>query len=410
MALNTFSCFLIRFMRSFILYAIILKGTKMTLNNLFILLFFILGSPFISTAEFTISSYNCGGLSDHYDYLRGASMQKLMQERHIAEPEKMSLNEKIQQLALTILFSEGSEKEAAQQEWKQKEYKLKFDELTGRSNNNNPNASWNKLIEKTITDYKTRPIAIADNEFELMLRNHIADLTKIKRENTESINVTSNELLQEVRDTMAKRIFAHELKYDIICLQEGDYLKPELFPEYYDSLFSNTDHSKNGIAWNKNRFELKEDLGDILGRAFAVKLLDNETNKTVLVASAHLSGCNPFWVNENDSERGDNEIKALLARFETTQADIKLIGMDSNVTSLHPRLNLIKDAQYRLDYENYLEATCTNPYHVLNTRIDWIAVKGDASIANIPVLNVALNSIQTNMSDHKPIAAKIKYN
>lgn len=77
---------------------------------------------------------------------------------------------------------------------------------------------------------------------------------------------------------------------------------------------------------------------------------------------------------------------------------------------MHPRLNIINDAQYRLDHENYLEATCTNPYHVLNTRIDWIVINGEASITNIPVLNVSLNSIQTNMSDHKPIAAKVKYN
>jgi len=31
----------------------------------------------------------------------------------------------------------------------------------------------------------------------------------------------------------------------------------------------------------------------------------------------------------------------------------------------------------------------------------------NASIMNIPVLNVGLNSIQNNFSDHKPIAAKI---
>lgn len=35
--------------------------------------------------EFTVSSYNCGGLSLHYDYLRAVNMEKLMQERHIAE-------------------------------------------------------------------------------------------------------------------------------------------------------------------------------------------------------------------------------------------------------------------------------------------------------------------------------------
>jgi hypothetical protein len=66
-----------------------------------------------------------------------------------------------------------------------------------------------------------------------------------------------------------------------------------------------------------------------------------------------------------------------------------------------------------LDARNFLEPTCSNPYLVLNTRIDWIAVKGNRtalpSITNIPVSSVGLNSIETNISDHKPIAAKISY-
>ena len=55
--------------------------------------------------ELTISSYNCGGLPDHYDYLRAAVMQKLVQERYIKEPQEMARIEKIQKLALQILFT-----------------------------------------------------------------------------------------------------------------------------------------------------------------------------------------------------------------------------------------------------------------------------------------------------------------
>jgi len=79
---------------------------------------------------------------------------------------------------------------------------------------------------------------------------------------------------------------------------------------------------------------------------------------------------------------------------------------------LNPRLSLLRDADYTLDYENALDATCTNPWQVLNTRIDWIAIKSfsdDALISNIPVLGVGLNSLQTNISDHKPIAAQITW-
>ncbi len=83
--------------------------------------------------------------------------------------------------------------------------------------------------------------------------------------------------------------------------------------------------------------------------------------------------------------------------------------MDSNVTATHPRLQLLKQAGYTLDADRFLEPTCTNPAVLLNTRLDWIAVKTESPMAvhNIPVLNVGLNSPQTNISDHKPIASRV---
>jgi endonuclease/exonuclease/phosphatase family metal-dependent hydrolase len=254
-------------------------------------------------------------------------------------------------------------------------------------------------------------VSISDEEVDQMLKEHFRDLCR-----NEDAEVSP---LQEVRTTMAKRIFAHHLKYDIICLQEADYLEPSMFPEQYEVLLVETSHSKNGIAWNKNRFELVETIGNIMGRAFAVQLFDKESGQTLLVASGHFSGCNPYRIEKDaatgavDSTKGDVELQTVVELFNRLDADLMLIGMDSNVTSLHPRLNIIKDAGYQMDYENYLEPTCTNPHQVLNTRIDWIALKSAhtkaVSVTNIPVLNVSLNSIQTNFSDHKPIAAKITY-
>lgn len=367
----------------------------------------------LSAHEFTISSYNCGGLSDHYDYLRAAAMQKLMQERYTAEPESMYLNEKIQKLALKILFSKDSEEVSlAQQEWDLKKYQQVIERLTASpSNPNSPNTKWNKKVDQTITSYKIRPVNIYNKEVTQMLKDHLRDLSRNKDANMSQ--------LEKVRATMAKRIFAHYLKHDIICLQEADYLDQSMFPKHYEVILAETSHSQNGVAWNKNRFELIESIGDIMGRAFAVHLRDKKSGKTVLVASGHITGCNPYYITNDpktgtiDSAKGDAELKAIVELFSTYDSDLKLIGMDSNVTALHPRLNILKDAGFQIDYENHLEQTCTNPYQVLNTRIDWIALKSDsqedASVTNIPVLNVGLNSIQTNISDHKPIAAKITF-
>lgn len=382
---------------------------RLTVACLFSLLFSIL-----SATEFTISSYNCGGLSDHYDYLRAISMQKLMQERYVAEPENMAMNEKIQKLALKILFAPDSvEKLAAQQEWKQKGYKNIIKHLTAvPTDAHSPNTIWNQKIDEMITSYKVRPVVIHDEKVNQMLHEHLRDLSKAE-------NASTAELLQEARKTMAIRIFAHHLNYDIICLQEADYLDSTMFPQKYEMLFTESSHSKNGVVWNKERFELVDTLGDILGRAFAVQLRDKESGKTVLVASGHITGCNPYRVEKDpltgisDSARGDKEVKTLVDLFDNQDADVMVIGMDSNVTSLHPRLKILKNAGYQIDYENYFEPTCTNPYQVLNTRIDWIALKSGSakpiSITNIPVLSVGLNSLQTNISDHKPIAAKVTY-
>lgn len=355
----------------------------------------------LSAGEFTISSYNCGGLSDHYDYLRAAAMQKLMQERYIAEPEEMALNEKIQQVALKILFS--PDPSAAKLEWEEKGYQQRIADLTASLlREDSPNTIWNQKGDGMITSYKVRPVEIYDKEVYQMITTHVNDLVRGK--------VSMPQKLQKARAIMAKRTFTHYLPHDIICVQEADYLQADTFPEHYEVAMSESAHSKNGIAWNKNRFEQVSQSRDILGRAFAVKLRDKESGKTVLVASGHITGCNPFWV-ESDSAKGDNELRTIVDLFENMSGDMAIIGMDSNVTALHPRLRILKEAGYRVDYENYLEPTCTSPYLVVNTRIDWIALKtkggGEASITNIPIHSVGLNSIQTNISDHKPIAAKV---
>lgn len=376
-------------------------------------LFICLTCSFLSAGEITLCSYNCGGLSDHYDYLRAAAMQKLMQERFDAEPEQMALNDKIQKLALKMLFAPAADQTMAREEWEQKGYQSIIKSLTAApTKTGSPNALWYQKSIKTISSYNVRPVKIDDKEVKQMIRDHLKDLVQERK-------MDAQDLLREARAKMARRIFHHHLKYDIICLQEADYLEPDFFPEQYQVLLSETDHSINGIAWKKDRFDLIDTIGDIKGRAFAVQLADKESGKTILVASAHLTGCNPYRIEYDpstgnaDSSKGDRELQAIAALFDKHNSDLKVVGMDSNVTSLHPRLMILKEAGYRIDAENHLEATCTNPYQMLNTRIDWIAVKpgrtSSATIVNIPVLGVGLNSIQSNMSDHKPIAAKIVF-
>ncbi|MFN0065343.1 MAG: endonuclease/exonuclease/phosphatase family protein [Chlamydiales bacterium] len=338
------------------------------MKNLFVV--FLTSIPLLGS-DFTLSSYNCGGLSEDYDYIRAVAMHKIMQERHNQEPELMAEIEEIERAAL--------QGRAFDQH--------RFLEIVAPpANEGSPNTPWYALSTKMVTDYRTRPVQIMDKEVREILVDQVNDLT-------EGDNLT------EARRVMARRIFAHELKYDILTLQETDYLDATLFPDHMEALFS---PHHNGVVWNVNLFDLVE--ATEVDRDFCVKLQNRKTRETILVVSGHITGCNPFV--GGDSEKGDQQLHAILDYLNAAQADIKVIGMDSNVTATHPRLALLIEAGFVLDREKYLEPTCTNPWQILNTRLDWIAVKG-ATISNIPVLGVGLNSPQTNMSDHKPIAARI---
>ena len=355
--------------------------------------------------EFTVCSYNCGGLSDHYDYLRAACMQKLMQERYGQEPATMDRIEKMQQLSLKMLFSQDPAEQAeANRAWDEGQYQQFYEHMILSPDElESPNTHWFQKSEEMITSYRVRPVQLYDDEVAKQINDHLSDLTGNKE-------LDLNQLLDESRRTMGERIFRHQLKYDIICLQEADYLDDSMFPDHFDTRFSSSDHSVNGVAWNSERFELVDEIGEVSGRAFVVELRDRECGKTVLVVSGHLSGCNPFQVEEQDSAKGDLELRTVVQLFDEREADIKLVALDANVTVMHPRLAILRDSGYQFDSESRLEPTCTNPNLILNTRIDWIAVKGgDSSIVHIPVLGVDLNTIQANISDHKPIAARIHF-
>lgn len=364
-------------------------------NRLFIL--FCLIAAVAQAEQFSVSSFNCGGLSDYYDYKRAACMQKLMQERYNSEPLLMADARKIETLALTVLFACDEEiRQKSRDELDQLEpiYQklIQIDTFSQK---------WREKSEKLISPYTVRPV-----QLDSRIQQLFCDLAKGRDCAIDGL----------YRD-MAKHIFSNELSQDFICLQEANYLTKELFPEPYQLLLAENDRSVNGIAWNQMRFEFVELAYSIDGKAFVACFRERYRQKRVAIASCHLSGCNPFFTVEDpvshisDSAKGDGELKRIIDFLDGYDADIKVIAMDANVTACHPRLSLLREAGYQIDYKNYLEPTCTNPYLLIDTKIDWIAVKArqDVRINNVPVNNVCLNSIQTNMSDHKPIAAVVHF-
>lgn len=402
----------------------------------------------VSRIDFTVASYNCGGLPGSYDYLRSACMQKIMRKRSEQEPQIMAINNRIQELALRRMFSSSLEQAIVDQEWSVNGYsnwqqwlvqdpkdleseRALLDFYEGQLIGENEgkfgdgeeadaaqegypigfNTSWYKMLQDTITPYHVSPISLYDDE----VRRSLVDQAR------SILGEGAEEDLPRVRKQMLRDIFEKHLKHDIICLQEANEIDPDMFPEGYNVRIARNPWSKNAIVWKKDRFKCQKIIGNRLQRAFAVCLQDKKTGREIAVASAHLQGCDPFIprINEGrenyDCTPGDSQLGLLLTTLEQEFPDqIKLIGMDANVTALHPRLYLLKDLGYQVDYSKCIGPTCTNPYQILDTKIDWIALKqgketDTAVVENLSVEGIHLNEIENNPSDHLPIAAKISY-
>lgn len=360
-------------------------------------------------SPFTVSSYNCGGYINHSDYLRAACMSKIMHERFNEENDDMELLEEIQNLGLKKIFIEDpQEKKIIKEKWKLENFKEIYNRITEpHSNKDSKNHIWNNTVNKIISPYYQQPPSIYDAEIMNKIQKHVFSITR---------RAYKIETLTKTRELIIKQTIQDKLNSDIICLQEVEYLDPKFFSCEYEVILDKS-VSRNGIAWNKNRF-VCIDVAH-LDKCSIVRLQDRTTLKIIAVASGHIYGCNAFNVQLNkkdgqpDSEKGDQQLINVLNYLNTIEADMEILGLDLNVTALHPRMKLLKKNNYKLDHERFLGPTCTNPVMLLNTRIDWIALKNrntNASIKNIPINDIGLNDIYTNASDHKPIASVIKYN
>ena len=356
----------------------------------------------INNEEFTISSYNLGCIRDHYDYFISARMSVLMRDRYRQEPLQMALIERVQEIAARrFLGSDPITRDLAEREWDELGYQALIEKITLPPGNEGCiHQIWYDRSKAMMSDFLTFPIKIEDSR--------IVDTVM------EQAGSLSNQAILSERQRLYQKIVGDALGTDIVCFQEADYMPVSMLPSDYASVQSNREKSINRIAWNANRFELIQNLGDIASnKGFAVVLRDKTTQKMVAIATGHLQGCNPFQkvydeAGKPDSAKGDQQLSAIVQALDRTGAEVQIVGIDSNVTALHPRLQILRTAGFEFDGDHFIETTCPSPYFICNTRLDWIAAKG-ASLVNMPVMNVDLNNICTNPSDHKPIAARVHY-
>lgn len=356
----------------------------------------------VANKDFTFGSYNLGCLRDHYDYMIAARMSVLMRDRYRKEPLEMDLIEKVQQVAARkFLESDSVKKDLATREWDELGYQALIEKITvPPGNEGSIHQVWYDRSNAMMSDFRTFPIRIED--------------VRIKDAVIAQVGSLEPQAILFERQRLYQKIITEALGTDIVCFQEADYMPVSMLPNGYQSVQSNRNKSIQRIAWKASRFELIQNLGDIASdKGLAVLLRDKTTQKTVAVATAHLQGCNPFQrvydqEGKSDSIKGDEQLSAVIQTIDRTGADVQIVGMDSNVTAMHPRLQMLRTAGFEFDGDHYIEPTCPSPYFICNTRLDWIAAKG-ASLVNMPVMNVDLNNLSTNPSDHKPIAARVHY-
>jgi len=417
------------------------------------------------SASFTVASYNIGGRlggnGAHYDRAVAASLGKVMQRREQRETNirDMETIKRIQELSLKMLFANQEGMDAAAGEWTEAGYNQdpQWYFRNGRATRNQEAVvEYNRIISSYMGERAS--FRVQDQSVREMLNYQPGSMRAL----------SSSKAMPPSEDDVCKQqirgIFRDSLRKDIICIQEANWIDHDVFAgSEYNSIFTNlppsetgsTQPPKNGIAWNRNRFDLIKVIESVAKRAIAVQLRDKENGKIVSVASAHISGCDPFYRNEQvpnprrarevtapseeeektaevassslaldssitqerqriyDSTKGDVELRDLLEKLDQESSDVSVIGVDSNVTSLHPRMGILKELGYQLDYTHYLYPTSTNPNCCLDTRIDWIVVKEGntpaVSVVNIPVDGVRLNDVSTNVSDHRPIASQVFY-
>ncbi len=360
---------------------------------------------------FTVGSYNSGGLPGHYDYQRACVMQKIMSQRYEEEPELMQNNFVMQKWGLKKIYQKDPEGERTERDRGCSDLFAAICQPP-KDEPGNLHFGWFKRVEQAISSYKSaykNAVRIFDLEVKSKLENFIGW--------TRNGATPRYVKLEEARRSLAGKIFEKSLTQHIVCLQEANFLQDFDFPSRYEKQFSRGCNTLTAVLWDKNRFRPLEIIHNIANRAIAVLLEDRFSGKTILVASAHLTGCNPYREEiapngVKDSEKGDAQLQEILERLDCYDVDLKILAIDANVTSLHPRLQWLPRKGYWLDCINYLYPTCTNPYYVLDTRIDWIAVKVRPGLnalgGNLPIDRVRLNGMANNMSDHRPIALEIR--
>lgn len=356
------------------------------------------------------------------DFWAARIVNALYSEREVEESSDMAKLAKVQDVALRALCGkpkEGDEvidkdikgiiSDANNQPWKDKRIKrlAQSTEENEKMGNLNPDGSPVKHFVVAKDQIKKVADDIAKETKEAPVYGWKALSSKVEKYRQEMFA----KYMQQ---------FAVEEGSDIIALQEcGGYvsspaeLKKRLPKGYSVKLSDGKKRAAggDGIAFNTERFEFKKKLdigkdGKGNERGIAVKLYDKITQKTVVVASAHLAGCNPFHDKKGDGTAGTTLFANMLDAMDKAKADIQIVAMDSNVTATHPRLKELPKHGYKLDCEHHVYPTCVNPLSILNTRLDWIAVKskdGKGTIENAQIKGVD----KMELSDHKPIAAMV---
>lgn len=224
--------------------------------------------------------------------------------------------------------------------------------------------------------------------------------------------------LMAVRNQLFNSIFEQmktELNPDFFCLQEvtrssdiRNWLgaKYEVHSALKDCV----------IAWDSTKYSLIEgtsvhEAGE--GRYLALELLEKATQKTILIASAHLWGFDLANPQDGETERGDQQLAELAAHLDKS-AYLTIVGMDANTTpAIYPkRLSILEVNSYIRDQSQDAEPTAYNKSLPENAaHLDYLYArpgrKFQAKVKTASYEALPIEKPSVNPSDHSPVIARV---
>ena len=251
------------------------------------------------------------------------------------------------------------------------------------------------------------------------------------------------EKLRNMKKALTQTIFERLIPVtQLFLLQETQLSVRKYLPESYTVVDLTAggprDIGMACIAFSNEHFKMVKQFPPILEKEIPIErattksvslvLEHKSSGASLLVTSAHLTGCYDIHRHNDDAKDGTKELQLLLNNIDAAAkiygCDGAIFGLDANVAPDHPRLSLLDKHSYTYfpkelvtNYSTYSQRTGDG--EALRT-LDYIGYRsfdsGEYVVSGkdlpdniLNAVHVELGNPSVNPSDHKPIAGVFSF-